>query len=49
MNTDSNLYIAATAGAWSTVIKVLKVLKCPEEGGTKKDYDDFLEKLENHV
>ena len=49
MNTDSNIYSAATARAQSTVIKDLKVLKCPEEGGTKKDYDDFLETLENHV
>ena len=27
----------------------LKILKSPEEGGTKKEYEDFLEKIINHV
>ena len=27
----------------------LKILKCPEEGGTKKEYDDFMEKIINHI
>lgn len=30
-------------GVRSTEIKGLKMLKCPEEGGTKKDWDDFVE------
>jgi len=24
-------------------------MKSPENGGVKKDYDDFVEKIENHV
>ena len=27
----------------------LKTLKAPEEGGSKKDYKDFIEKITNHV
>ena len=27
----------------------LKILKAPEEGGSKKDYEEFLEKITNHV
>ena len=33
----------------STEVKDLKVLALPEEGGTRKDYDDFLETFERHV
>ena len=33
----------------SSEIPGLKTLKSPEEGGTKKEYDDFLEKIINHV
>ena len=27
----------------------LQALKAPEEGGTKKDYEDYLEKVSSHV
>ena len=37
------------AGARAAEVKNLRVLKAPEEGGTKKDYEDFLEKIQNHV
>ena len=30
-------------------VQGLKALKTPEEGGTKKDHKDFLDKIENHV
>jgi len=33
----------------TTEINGLKTLKCPEEGGTKKEYVDFMEKIVNHV
>ena len=36
-------------GARAAAVKNLKVLKTPEEGGTKKDYEDFLDKIHNHV
>ena len=32
-----------------TEVKNLKTLKSPEEGGTKKEYEDFLDKIQNHV
>lgn len=38
-----------TAGARAAVIRGLKTLMTPDEGGTKKDYEDFLEKIYNHV
>ena len=27
----------------------LKALKCPEEGGGKKEYDDFMDKIVDHT
>ena len=36
-------------GARIANVQGLKVLKTPEEGGTKKEHKDFLEKIENHV
>ena len=36
-------------GSRAAAMKNLKVLKTPEEGGTKKDYKEFLEKIHNHV
>ena len=33
----------------STDVKGLKELKAPEEGGTKKEHDDFEETLSDHV
>ena len=40
---------SGTAGSRYTEVKNLKALKSPEEGGTKKDYEDFLDKIQNHV
>ena len=36
-------------GMRNASISNLKVLKSPQEGGTKKEYDDFLEAIGNHV
>ena len=38
-----------TAGTRAQGLIVLKTLKSPEEGGTKKEYEDFLEKIDSHV
>ena len=38
-----------TAGTRAMGSIVLKTLKSPEEGGTKKEYKDFLEKIDSHV
>ena len=38
-----------SVGGRSTEIKNLKVLKTPEEGGTKKEYEEYLDKIKNHV
>ena len=40
---------ASRAGNRRTEIAGLEKLKAPEEGGTKKEYQDFLDKIENHV
>ena len=40
---------SGNAGSRLSEVKDLKILKSPEEGGTKKDYQDFLDKIENHV
>ena len=45
-NTSTTL---TTVGGRATSVKNLKVLKTPEEGGTKKEYEDFVEKINNHV
>ena len=37
------------AGARSMQIEGLKILKCPEEGGTMKQYEDFKETIGNHI
>ena len=36
-------------GGRTAEVPQLKVLKAPEEGGTKKEYEDFLERICNHV
>ena len=36
-------------GARATEIKNLKVLKAPEEGGSKKDFEEFLEITAKHT
>ena len=33
----------------TTAIESLKTLKTPEEGGTKKEYEDFLETISTHA
>ncbi len=40
---------SGASGSRPTEVKGLKLLKSPEEGGTKKEYQDFLDKIENHV
>ena len=45
----SNVSASGNAGSRLSEVKDLKILKSPEEGGTKKDYQDFLDKIENHV
>ena len=47
--TENGTTNVAGVGARAATVKNLKVLKTPEEGGTKKDYEDFLEKIQNHV
>ena len=37
------------AGARAATVRNLKVLKMPQKGGTKKEYEDFLDKIHNHV
>ena len=37
------------AGARAATVRDLNTLKSPKEGGTKKEYEDFLEKIRNHV
>ena len=38
-----------TSGARAIIVKDLKTLKAPEEGGSKKEYEDFLDRIQNHV
>ena len=38
-----------TSGARAIVVQDLKTLKAPEEGGSKKEYEDFLDRIQNHV
>ena len=49
MSTDNNRSGASIVGARASVSIDLKTLKAPEEGGKKKEYQDFLDKLDNHV
>ena len=39
----------STAGTRSTEIQGLKVLKTPEEGGTREAYEEYLETIQNHI
>ena len=39
---DTGATNVTVVGARAAAVKNLKVLKTPEEGGTKKDYDDVL-------
>jgi len=49
MTTESTSTSANTVGARAAVVRNLKTLSAPEEGGTKKEYEDFLEKIQSHV
>ena len=51
MSSNSTSYesTSGNTGSRPTEVKGLKPLKSPEEGGTKKEYQDFLDKLENHI
>ena len=40
---------ANPTGARSATVEDLKTLKSPEEGGTKKNYEEFLETIAHHV
>ena len=40
---------SGNAGSRLTKVKGLKLLKSPEEGGTKREYQEFLDKLENQT
>ena len=37
-----------STGVRSADVEGLKELKSPEEGGNKKEYEDFLKKIERH-
>mmetsp|Transcript_19460 Transcript_19460/g.28849 ORF Transcript_19460/g.28849 Transcript_19460/m.28849 type:complete len:95 (-) Transcript_19460:171-455(-) len=39
----------ASAGNRSARVTGLDPLKCPKEGGTKKEYEDFMTKIDHHV
>ena len=39
----------ASYGRRTASVPDLKTLKSPEEGGTKKNYEDYLERIQNHV
>ena len=41
--------ITGASGGRTSTIEGLKELKCPEEGGTKKEYETYLDKIENFV
>ena len=45
--TDANT--AVTVGARTATTLDLKTLKTPSEGGTKQEYQDFLDKIQTHV
>ena len=36
-------------GGRAAVVRDLKILKAPEEGGSKKEYEEFLDRIQNHV
>ena len=49
MSKSSNVSASGNVGNRLSEVKDLKILKSPVEGGSKKDYQDFLDKIENHV
>ena len=38
-----------SVGIRATEVKNLNVLKAPEDGGTKENFENFIEKIERHV
>ena len=46
---DSVTTGVTSATSRSATVANLKTLKSPEEGGTKKEYEDFLERIGNHA
>ena len=38
-----------SVGIRVTEVNNLNVLKAPEDGGTKEDFEDFIEKIASHV
>jgi hypothetical protein len=49
MTAESTSASVNTVGARAAVVRNLKILSDPEEGGTKKEYDDFLDNIISHV
>ena len=49
MKTENANNDVFASGLRVAAVRNLCVLKCPEEGGTKKEYEDFLDKIQNHV
>ena len=48
MTAESTSASVNTVGARAAVVRNLKILRAPEEGGTKKEYDDFLDNIISH-
>lgn len=46
---SSESAVASVSGLRVAAVRNLQVLKGPEEGGTKKECKDFLDKIQNHV
>ena len=46
--TPSTVSVGSSSGRTATILN-LKTLKSPEEGGTKRDYEEFLERVGNHA
>ena len=49
MSTEPPTLSSATYGGRSAIIPNFKALKAPEEGGTKKEFEDYLDKIGNYV
>lgn len=49
MSNDNFSTNMATVGARAAVVQNLKILKAPEEGRTKREYNEFLEKIQSHI
>ena len=46
---SESMTVASLVGGRAVSTVYLKSLHSPEEGGTKKEYEDFLNKIESHV